>query len=108
MASDDPPALHWIYADKDTGQLRHGARAETAGHIIGPFNWSEDEEWLVLEATPYFYAVQAKNGSWTLYHDKSKTLKERLAPLQVLDVTLHRDLQLGVSSRMVGGKDGKT
>lgn len=108
MASDDPPTLHWIYAHKDTGELRHGSRGETAEHIIGPWNWSEDEEWLVLEETPYFYAVQGKDGTWSIYHDKTKTLKEKLAPLKVIDISLHRELQLGVSSRMVGGKDGKT
>lgn len=103
MASDDPPALHWIYAHKDSGELRHGSRAETVGHTIGPWNWSENEEWLVLEETPYFFAVEGEDGSWTLYHDKTKTLGQRLAPLKVLEVSLHRELQLGVSSRMVGG-----
>lgn len=103
MASDDPPALHWIYAHKDSGELRHGSRAETVGHTIGPWNWSENEEWLVLEETPYFFAVEGEDGSWTLYHDKTKTLGQRLAPSKVLEVSLHRELQLGVSSRMVGG-----
>lgn len=103
MASDDPPALHWIYAHRDSGEIRHGPRSETTGHIIGPWNWSDDEEWLVLEETPYFYAVRGEDGAWSVYHDKSKTLKQQLAPLNVLDISLHRELQLGVSSRMVGG-----
>lgn len=106
MASDDPPALHWIYASKDTGELRHGSRGETAGHIIGPWNWSEDEEWLALEETPYFLAVEGEDGAWSLYHDKSKTLRDKLAPLKSIELCLHRDLQLGVSSSMVGGKNG--
>jgi hypothetical protein len=102
MASDDPPALHWIYAHKDTGELRHGSRGETAGHIIGPWNWSEDEEWLVLENTAYFLAVEGDDGTWSLYHDMNKKLKATLAPRRVVDISLHRELQLGVSSRLVG------
>lgn len=105
MASDDPPALHWIYANKETGELRHGSRGETTGHIIGPWNWSEDEEWLVLENTPSFLAVEGDDGSWSLYHDMNKKLRGTLAPRRVIDVSLHRELQLGVSSRMVG-RDG--
>ncbi|KAK6083848.1 hypothetical protein SCUP515_01544 [Seiridium cupressi] len=104
MASDDPPALHWIYAHKDTGELRHGPRGETVGHIIGPWNWSENEEWLVLEETPYFFAVEGKDGEWSIYHDKTKTLKERLAPLKVVDISLHRELQLGPSKPQKQGK----
>ncbi|KAH6645181.1 hypothetical protein BKA67DRAFT_130292 [Truncatella angustata] len=103
MAAADPPTLHWIYAQKETGELRHGSRSDTAGHIIGPFNWSEDEEWLVLEECPYFLAVEGTDGAWSIYHDKTKMLKQKLAPLKVLDISLHRDLQLGVSSTMVGG-----
>ncbi|KAI1846318.1 hypothetical protein JX265_010902 [Neoarthrinium moseri] len=105
MASDDPPALHWIYVDKDTGELRHGSRGATAGHVIGPWNWSEDEEFVVLENSPYFFAVEEDDGAWSLYHDQSKKLVEKLAPRKVAVILLHRELQLGVSSRMVGGKE---
>lgn len=103
MASDDPPALHWIYADKETGELRHGKRSDTEGHVIGPWNWSEDEEWLVLETSPYFLAVEGEDGAWTVYYDKKGVLKQDLAPRRMVDISLHRELQLGVSSSMVGG-----
>ncbi|KAK8054575.1 hypothetical protein PG994_009642 [Apiospora phragmitis] len=108
MASDDPPALHWIYASSETKALRHGPRKDTADQIIGPWNWSEDEEWLVLEGSPYFLAVEEDDGSgWALYYDQAGDLKQALAPRKMAVISLHRELQLGVSSRMVGGKDGK-
>ncbi|KAH8649118.1 hypothetical protein BX600DRAFT_474574 [Xylariales sp. PMI_506] len=103
MASTDPPSLHWIYAHKDTGELRHGPRGDTVGHTIGPFNWSVDEEWLVLENTPVFLAVEGEDGAWSIYYDRDGTLrKQDLASRRVIDISLHRELQLGVSSRMVG------
>ncbi|KAI0129854.1 hypothetical protein BJ170DRAFT_290260 [Xylariales sp. AK1849] len=105
LASDDPPALHWIFGDNETGRLRHGKRSdtiisETEHHLVGPWNWSEDEEWLVLENSPYFLAVEGGDGAWSVYYDKNKNLKESLAPLKVVEISLHRELQLGVSSRM--------
>ncbi|KAK8096892.1 uncharacterized protein PG998_005117 [Apiospora kogelbergensis] len=103
MASDDPPALHWIYASNETKALRHGPRKDTTDQIIGPWNWSEDEEWLVLEGSPYFLAVEEDDGSgWALYYDQAGDLKQALAPRRMAVISLHRELQLGVSSRMVG------
>ena len=106
MASDDPPALHWIYVDKDSLELRHGGRPATVGQLIGPWNWSEDEEWLVLEQSPYFLAVEGDDSAWSIYYDRDKDLAQKLAPRRTVIITLHRELQLGVSSTMVGGKNG--
>lgn len=105
MASDDPPALHWIYADSSDGALRHGSRSTTAGHTIGPWSWSEDEEYLVLqESAQCFVAVEQADGSgWTLHYDERGDLDQALAPARgMVDVLLHRELQLGVSSKLVG------
>ncbi|KAI0105002.1 hypothetical protein GGR51DRAFT_200773 [Nemania sp. FL0031] len=96
----DPPMLNWIYADKDTGLLRHGGRKDTVGHVIGPWSWTEDEEWLILEGEQYFVAVQNDDGSWCVYYDKNGDLDEVMAPRDVVEIELHRELQLGVSSRM--------
>ncbi|KAI0182796.1 hypothetical protein EV127DRAFT_448758 [Xylaria flabelliformis] len=96
----DPPMLNWIYADKDTGLLRHGGRKDTTGHLIGPWSWTEDEEFLVLEGEKYFVAVQNDDGSWCVHYDKNGDLDEVMAPRDVVEIELHRELQLGVSSRM--------
>ncbi|KAI1309207.1 hypothetical protein F5Y03DRAFT_74748 [Xylaria venustula] len=96
----DPPMLNWIYADKDTGLLHHGGRKDTVGHIIGPWSWTEDEEYLILEGEQYFVAVQNDDNSWCVYYDKNGDLDEVMAPRDVVEIELHRELQLGVSSRM--------
>ncbi|KAI0602085.1 hypothetical protein F4775DRAFT_538227 [Biscogniauxia sp. FL1348] len=103
--ADDPPMLHWIYVDKDSGLLCHGSRKETVDHLIGPWSWTEDEEYLTLEGEQYFVAVENEDGTWNVYHDKNGDLDEALAPREVVDIELHRELQLGVSSRMVRGED---
>ncbi|KAI1407738.1 hypothetical protein F5Y13DRAFT_174229 [Hypoxylon sp. FL1857] len=100
--ADDPPMLNWIYADKDTGLLRHGSRSETVGHIIGPWSWTEDEEWLTLEGEQCFVAVENDEGTWNVHYDKNGGLDEVL-DRDVVDIDLHRDLQLGVSSRYTRG-----
>ncbi|KAI1632938.1 hypothetical protein F4809DRAFT_625394 [Biscogniauxia mediterranea] len=103
--ADDPPMLHWIYVDKDTGLLRHGARKDTVDHLIGPWSWTEDEEYLILEGEQYFVAVENEEGTWNVYYDKNGDLDEVLTLREVVDIELHRELQLGVSSRMVRGED---
>ncbi|RYC61430.1 hypothetical protein CHU98_g4786 [Xylaria longipes] len=96
----DPPMLNWIYADKDTGLLCHGGRKDTVGHVIGPWSWTEDEEYLILEGEQYFVAVQNDDGSWCVHYDKNGDMDEIMAPRDVVEIELCRELQLGVSSRM--------
>ncbi|KAI5859284.1 hypothetical protein GGS23DRAFT_327832 [Durotheca rogersii] len=96
--ADDPPMLNWIYVDKDTGLLRHGSRSETTEHIIGPWSWTEDEEWLILQGTQRFIAVENDDGKWTVHYDRNGNLDEIL-DCDMVDIELHRELQLGVSSR---------
>ncbi|KAI2633405.1 hypothetical protein GGS21DRAFT_133852 [Xylaria nigripes] len=98
--ADDPPVLNWVYADKDTGLLHYGGRKDTIGHIIGPWSWTEDEEYVTLEGEKYFVAVQNDDGTWCVHYDKNGDLDEVMAPRDVVEVELHRELQLGVSSRM--------
>lgn len=81
MASDDPPALHWMFVDKDTGEMKHGKRADTLGHVIGPWYWSNDERWLTLRGDMTgFVAVEeeveeveeGENKKWALYLDRDR------------------------------------
>ena len=102
--------LKWIYADQETGLLRHGSRTETTGHIIGPWSWTEDEEYLTLEGDRAgFVAVQNADGSWTVHYERAaaaggRDLEDVLPDSrQIVDIELHRELQLGVSSRYTRG-----
>lgn len=69
--ADDPPMLNWIYVDKDTRVVHHGGRQATLGHTIGPWYWSDDEQWLTLEGdSTQFVAVQMENKKWAVAWDK--------------------------------------
>ncbi|KAK1759253.1 hypothetical protein QBC47DRAFT_371392 [Echria macrotheca] len=128
--SDDPPALGWIFVDKDSHMVRHGSRAETlGGHTIGPWYWSNDEQWLTLEGDDgNFVAVEQENEKWAIAWDGDGKIRssgepdeteeseeddeetgeggERPKRLQWLPVKLRRRMQLGMESRYVKGQNG--
>lgn len=57
--SDDPPMLNWLFVDKDTGAIRYGSRKDSEGHVIGPWGWTEDEQYLVIDGDDWrFMAVE--------------------------------------------------
>lgn len=68
--SDNPPMLGWIYADKDTHELKYGNRTQSCEHVIGPWDWVDDETTLTLEGSRQFVAVKEDDGSWGLYFDR--------------------------------------
>ncbi|KAK5660430.1 hypothetical protein OQA88_12974 [Cercophora sp. LCS_1] len=131
FVSDNPPALNWIFVDKETQMVRHGSRAETlGGHTIGPWYWSNDEQWLSLEGSDgQFVAVQQENGKWAVAWDGDGSIRcgeedkdteqssdeegsqgreerTRGKTLQWLPIKLRRRLQLGMESRYVKGANG--
>lgn len=127
--SDDPPALNWIFVDKHTHMVRHGSRAETLGHIIGPWGWSDDEEWLTLEGDDdSFVAVEQETGKWAVFYDKDGQIQDggenseeeetsggeegkgnRRPPRNAdwVPVKLHRKMVLGMESKYVKGPNAK-
>jgi hypothetical protein len=70
--ADNPPMLNWIFVDKDSGMVRHGGRQDTlGGHTVGPWYWTDDEQWLTLESDPSrFVAVQLENKKWAIAWDR--------------------------------------
>lgn len=75
--SDDPPALGWIFVDKDSHLIRYGSRGETlGGHTIGPWHWSNDEHYLTLEGSDSnFVAVQLENEKWAVAWDGDGSIR---------------------------------
>ncbi|KAK4233658.1 hypothetical protein C8A03DRAFT_19299 [Achaetomium macrosporum] len=136
--ADDPPMLNWIFVDKDTNMVRHGGRQDTlGGHTIGPWYWSDDEQWLTLEGDESrFVAVQTENKKWAIAWDRDGRFSKntRVAeeaseteseteleteqtegqndftrrPRKWVPVMLHRKLQLGMESRYVKGSGGQS
>lgn len=76
--STDPPMLNWIYVDNSTHALRYGNRTASIAHIVGPWDWTEDESAVILEDWEGFVAVdegaegeEDRDGlRWALYFDK--------------------------------------
>jgi hypothetical protein len=118
--SDDPPALNWIFVDKDSHMVRHGSRQDTIGHVIGPWGWSADERWLTLEGDDSkFVAVEQENKKWAIFYDRDGSIrsgvendhseddeegkKSSKANVEWLPVKLQRRMMLGMESRYVKG-----
>ncbi len=108
--SDDPPMLNWIFADKDTGMVRHGSRQDTlGGHTVGPWYWSDDEEWLTLEADSASFVAIHVDKRWAIAWNKDAKFTTSLDELgrKWIPVMLKRRPLLGIDSRYVKREDGK-
>lgn len=128
MISDDPPMLNWIFVDKDSHMVRHGGRADTIGHVPGPWGWTHDELWLTLEGDDNnFVAVEQENKNWCIFFDKDGSIQsggdseeddledeegreagnnDKTKSVEWLPVKLHRKMMLGMESRYVKGDNG--
>ncbi|OJJ87816.1 uncharacterized protein ASPGLDRAFT_118073 [Aspergillus glaucus CBS 516.65] len=70
--SSNPPALGWIYVDQDTHELKYGNRSQSIDHVVGPWDWIDDEKTVMLEDKKCsFVAVEEEDGSgWGVYFDR--------------------------------------
>lgn len=106
MVSQDPPTLNWIYVNADTHAVEYGGRKDTLGHVIGPWGWTDDDEFLTLQGEhETFVAVRREeDGKWTAYWDPDgRIAKETTPPERCRPVRLRRKMQRGVESRYVRG-----
>ncbi|ORY16537.1 hypothetical protein BCR34DRAFT_506887 [Clohesyomyces aquaticus] len=96
------PKLHWIYADKSTRELKYGPRAVACEHIIGPWDWTEDEEGLVLDGEESLVVVEEEKGGkgWAVYWDRDD---DRLKDVGVLEQK--RVLRCSLERRLVVEED---
>ncbi|OCL13096.1 hypothetical protein AOQ84DRAFT_372491 [Glonium stellatum] len=73
-SSDEKPKLNWIYADKFTMEVKYGPRVKARDHIIGPWDWTSDEDGLglMLEGDETLVAVEEEKGGlgWAVYFDR--------------------------------------
>jgi hypothetical protein len=73
--SDDPPMLNWVYVDKDSLELKYGNRTASIEHIVGAWNWTEDEAGVTLDGWEGFVAVEEEEREddglkWAIYYDR--------------------------------------
>jgi hypothetical protein len=66
----EPPLLNWIYVDTVTAELRYGNKSQSIEHLVGPWNWSDDETEVTLKKRQRCIAVQKPmSKKWQLYWD---------------------------------------
>lgn len=75
FVSDDPPALNWIYIDKNTQGLRYGNRTQSIDHEVGPWGWEAGEEGgaggLTFEGAEAAVVVETDQGWELRWEDKN-------------------------------------
>ncbi|KAF2662642.1 hypothetical protein K491DRAFT_617531 [Lophiostoma macrostomum CBS 122681] len=76
------PKLNWVYADKDTREVKYGPRSEAREHVIGPWDWTEDEQGMTLDGEETLVVVEEEKGGfgWAVYWDRDD---DRLKELDV-------------------------
>lgn len=100
--------LNWIYCDRKTYELKYGNRSASLPHIVGEWDWTEDESALMLDGWEGFVAIDEWHGEdeddstewgreglrWAVYYDfDDNGLKGRRKGRDMLEVILHRQLQ---------------
>lgn len=92
--ADDPPQLNWVYVDKDTYEVKYGLRADSEGHLVGPWNCSPVDKRLTLDGWEGFTVVEAEKDSdcWQLYFDVDDDGLEGKVPLdkRIMEIELTR------------------
>jgi hypothetical protein len=109
--SDDPPMLNWIFVSAETRAVRYGGRKDSVGHVIGPWSWTEDEKFLILEGDGDGFIVvweegEDGGGRWGVYWDPDGALRERMPEDSCIEIMLRRRMLLGMESRYVKSDDG--
>ena len=85
--------LNWIYADKDTLELKYGNRTQSKEHHVGPWDWTEDEVGVTIEDWEGFVAVEEEPGKWAVYYDRTDNMLKDVVPdKSVIPISLERKL----------------
>lgn len=91
--SDEPPALNWVYVDKETRQLRYGNRTESIAHEVGPWGWEAGEEGgaggVTFEGVEGAVAVETEEG-WEVRWEDGEGGVGDVEGRRVLSVSLER------------------
>ena len=123
--SDDPPSLGWIYVNKDTRAISYGPRKDTTGHVIGPWGWTADEQYVSLRGRhDQFVLVReevenddddesddeddaGENDRWAIYWDPDGKLQEIKGEEWCRALLLRRKMLMGMDSRYIRDSDRK-
>ncbi|KAF2735769.1 hypothetical protein EJ04DRAFT_491118 [Polyplosphaeria fusca] len=109
-STDAKPKLNWVYADRETRELKYGPRVKARDHAVGSWDWTEDEEGITLEDEECLVAVEEERGGygWSVYWDPDDNrLKEMDVGKEkrVLRCSFERRLAKTRRSRIEGSSD---
>lgn len=90
MSSKAPPAMGWIYVDRDTREVRYGKRSTSLPHIVGEWGWTKDEIGVTLNGIEAFVVVEEEEGVWAVYWDRNGDEKGLPKGKTVLEISLER------------------
>lgn len=102
--------LNWIYVDRATYEIRYGNRSTSITHVVGEWDWTDDESALTLEGWEGFVAVDESSAMseeewektewgkeglrWAVYFDRDDNgLKGKKGKKNTFEVVLERRLQ---------------
>ncbi|KAF7335420.1 hypothetical protein MVEN_02194900 [Mycena venus] len=91
--SKEPPELNWIYADSQTLELKYGNKTASQNHIPGPWDWTDDQEALMLDGWESLVALEESPGVWVVHYDRdddhlSRVQRGKSKP--VVEISLER------------------
>jgi len=112
VRDNEPPVLNWIFVDANTRAVRHAGMKDSLGHVVGPWGWSDDEQWLMLRASSDGFVVVeeeeecdggAPASCWLVYWDPDGLLRRQCGDegKRCVPVALRRRLKLAMESTYV-------
>ncbi|KAK2067647.1 hypothetical protein P8C59_001366 [Phyllachora maydis] len=101
--ADDPPVLHWVFAQAGSGLLCHGGRQASLGHTVGPWHWTDDERWLTLRGghAGFVAGRDGDTADWALAWVAEGAGGETPMLDTCIPVHLHRKMLFGMESQYV-------
>lgn len=106
--ADDPPVLNWVHCDKSTYEVKYNNRTGSIEHIVGEWDWTEDETHMLFQKWEPFVVVDEWDGAdedestpwgreglrWALYIDlEDNGLRGRRKGRDMFEVSLQRKIQ---------------
>lgn len=118
--SDDPPALNWIYIDKNTRELKYGNRTASIDHHVGSWGFEAGEEGgaggITFDKAEGAVAVETADG-WELHWEDEDGNVGDVGHRRILNVSLERKFveepkepekdETAVEKKPAGRADGK-
>ncbi|KAF9886118.1 hypothetical protein FE257_012053 [Aspergillus nanangensis] len=79
VSGEEPPQMRWAFLDSQTHDMGWGGKDDREGQISGPFDLTEDEEYVTLDEMQRWMAVKDNDSEvWRLHFDWNQDKGESL------------------------------